>query len=397
MTSTQPMIQGSVAPGFERVRDAFVENLTRQGEAGASFCAYVDGVEVAHLWGGEARPGVPWTADTLACGAAVGIGVAALVAQRLADQGKLDVDAPVAAYWPEFAAEGKGAITVRMVLGHSAGLPWFPDPELRVRLDRPETLLDSEAILRLIEAAPPVWEPGTQCGYHTATYGWLVGEIVRRVTGKSLGTYLRDEIAGPLGAEYWIGLPEAEHHRVAWMSPDPITDTDQFYKFLNADTPPGKAMFMSPHRRFGDMIRDGMNHPTFWRAELASRNGVGTARGVARLYAMLASGGELDGVRVVSADSTARHIEVQYDGNDFIWGNPLRVGLGYMRPSASVGMGPHDEAFGHPGFGGAIGFADPVSRVGFAFLPNRMVLALTTDARAETLASALYACLKTSA
>lgn len=389
--SVSRAIFGTVAPGFERVRDAFEENFSTRGEVGAAFSAYVDGREVANLWGGEARPGLPWTDRTMIVAASVAKGFTAFIIQRLADQGKLDIDAPVSAYWPEFAANGKDKVRISMVLDHTAGLPYVPDHASVALLERPATLRDLDRIASALAAAPLVWEPGTQHGYHSITYGWILGEIVRRVTGKTLGTYLRDEIARPLDLDYWIGLPASEHDRVAHIQIDPVMDSDLVAAIVNASTPLGKTLFVGD-KRVGEAFKT-CNDPDFWSAEVPAAGGIGSARGVARLYALLARGGELDGERLVSPSSIERFQRERLRAHDMLWNVPRRLGLGYMRPTPEFPMGPSDEAFGHAGLGGSIGFADPSRKVGFGYVMSQLVFGNGVDARAHALAGALYASL----
>ncbi len=204
-------IDGWVAPGFEPVRDTFRANFERHGEVGAAVAFYVEGRPVVDLWGGLADPAKdrPWTEDTLQLVFSTTKGATAACANLLAQRGQLDIDAPVATYWPEFAQAGKASIPVRWILCHKAGLPWV-DATMTL-----EEALSWEPVVRALEVQEPAWEPGTAHGYHATTYGWLVGEVVRRIDGRSLGRFWADEIAGPLGLEWWIGLPEELHHRVA--------------------------------------------------------------------------------------------------------------------------------------------------------------------------------------
>jgi CubicO group peptidase (beta-lactamase class C family) len=383
--------QGTVARGYEPVRDVFEENFRTRDDVGAAFGAYVGGQKVVDLWGGEARPGQPWREDTMGLSFSVGKGIVAFVAQLLADRGQLDVDAPVAGYWPEFAQNGKEAVTVRQVLTHTAGLPSWPEYWNTVSLDRPASYLDLEAITGALAGAPLTWEPGTRFGYHSTTYGWLMGEVVRRITGKTLGTYFHEEVAVPLGLDMYVGVPQSELDRIALLVPDPTSDSDEVYEMINYRSPIGQVAFIGPEKRFGAAIRDTYNSSEMWRAENPAANPVGDARSLARFYALLANGGELDGIRLVSPESIERHTEVIVDEQDSLWGTHFRVGLGYMRSCGWYQMGPND-AFGHAGLGGAVGWADPKQNVSFGFVMNRLVLALDTDTRVVALYDALYRC-----
>jgi len=387
-------VEGSVAAGFDGVRDAFIENFRVRGDVGATFCAYVNGREVAHLWGGEAEPGQPWRKNTLVCAFSTAKAVTALAIQVLADRGLLDIDQPIAKVWPEFAAAGKASITPRTILSHKGGLVWWHDYARTVNLDEPETFSRYEGITAALAAAPPIWEPGSRSGYASFTYGWILAEVVRRVSGKRLGEFIRDEICRPLEVEdYWLGLPAQHHRRIASVRPDPDFDGEGAQALMNPGTDAGRS-FLLKSQPLGTALRTAFNHPLFRAAEQGAGNPLTEGRSLARMFAMLACGGTLNGTRVVSEDSIREFSRESAHGIDAVLGTPIRMALGYMR-TAQGGwyFGPTDEAFGHPGFGGAMVFADPVRRVSFAWIPNRMKLALETDARARALMDALYAAL----
>lgn len=391
-------IDGTVAAGFEPVREAFAANFAERGDVGAAFAAYVDGENVVDIWGGEARPGVPWSEDTLCLVWSTTKGATALAAQILAERDQLDVEAPVARYWPEFAANGKPAVTVRDVLTHAAGLPyWEGYPEL-VTLDSSEGWGRSEDIARALADAAPVVEPGAIHGYHAVTYGWLLGELVRRITGVSLGEFFRAEVAEPLGLSFWIGLPPDEHSRVADLLSAPPPDDPELAAMMEAAMGPdaltGRALLVGPGGGV-EHAAETANSAEFRAAEVPAASGVTDARSLARMYAMLARGGELNGVRIVSPQSIAAHTTEQYRGDDVVLASEKRYALGYMRPCPPAEVfGPNDEAFGHPGMGGSLGFADPVARVGFGYVMNQMMPGIQVDPRARGLADALYASLR---
>lgn len=391
-------IEGLVAPGFEAVRGAFAANFAERHEVGAAFAAYVDGVKVADLWAGEARPGTPWSESTLCPVWSATKGATALVAQILAGRGQLDVDAPVARYWPEFATNGKAAITVRDVLTHGAGVPTWEGYRDLLTIDAGDGWGDLEAIVTALAGAKTAWEPGTKHGYHAVTFGWLVGEVVRRLTGAGLGEVFRAEVAEPLGLDFWIGLPPAEHGRVADMLPAPPPDDPEIAVAMAAlmgpDSLTGRALFVGPDGGL-DNAAALSNAAAFRAAEVPAANGITDARSLARMYAMLAAGGELDGVRIVSPQSIAAHAREQYRGPDVLLHAEKRYALGYMRPCPPAEeFGPNDEAFGHPGMGGSLGFADPAARVGFGYVMNQMMPGIQVDPRARALADALYASLR---
>ncbi len=390
-------IEGTVTAGFEPVREAFASNFAERGEVGAAFCAYVDGEKVVDVWGGEARSGVPWAEDTLCLVWSTTKGATALVAQILADRGLLDVDAPVARYWPEFAAHGKDAVTVWHVLTHAAGLPYWQGYRDLVHHDSDRNWDRTEDIARALAAAAPIWEPATKHGYHALTYGWLVGEIVRRITGKSLGAYFREEVAEPLGLDFWIGLPAELHSRVADLLPAPPPDdpelADMWAAVMAPDALTGQALLVGPLGGL-EHVAEVANSANYRAAEVPAGSGITDARSLARMYAMLARGGELGGVRVASPESVAFHSAEQFRGDDVVLVSEKRYALGYMRPCPPIEeFGPNDEAFGHPGMGGSLGFADPVARVGYGYVMNQMMPGIQVDPRARALADALYGCL----
>jgi CubicO group peptidase (beta-lactamase class C family) len=392
--ATTTTSEGTVATGFEPVRDAFEENFRSRNDVGAAFSAYVNGTKVVDIWGGDAAPDRPWDAQTLVLAFSVAKGITAFVMQLLAERGKLDISEPVAHYWPEFAKNGKGAVTVEHVLTHTAGVPIVPDYWDWISLDRPETYLELARIRQGLEEAPLQWEPGTEFAYHSTTYGWILGEVVRRITGQTLGEYLQAEVAGPLGLAMWIGTPESVHDRVATLIPDPAYDSDEFYQHLAPDLPGGQTAFLGRERRFGQAVVHAYNDPRMWRAEHPAGNGIMDARSLARLYAVLANGGEVDGVKLLSPESIEDWSTIRVDQRDLYDGRDFRIALGYISSSSWYRMGPGARTFGDPGMGGAVGYADPDVGLAFAFTPNRMVFSPgQTDPRVNALSEAIYGCL----
>jgi CubicO group peptidase (beta-lactamase class C family) len=293
----------------------------------------------------------------------VGKGLLALLVARSVGRGELDVDRPVAQHWPEFAVAGKRAVTLRELVSHQAGLP-----AVRRRLP-PGAMLDHDTMAVALAAETPWWPPGTAHGYHTNTYGFLVGEVLRRVTGRSPGALLRAEIAGPLGADVHWGLPAAEDHRVA--------------DFLWPGAPPPEAppevesdeqlMLHNTYFNPSGLSGAGVVNTRAWRAaEIPSTNLHASARGVARVYAALAAGGSIDGMRVVEADALAAATVEQVRGLDLVLGRSNRFGLGFQLTQAERPLGPHPGAYGHFGAGGSLGFCDPDSGLAFGYLMNRM-------------------------
>jgi CubicO group peptidase (beta-lactamase class C family) len=380
-------VHGEVAPRFAAVRTAFADNFVRHGDVGAACAVYHRGRLVVDLWGGLADrdAGRPWQRDTTALVFSTTKGMAATCVNRLVERGLVDVDAPIARYWPEFAAAGKAAIPVRWALCHKAGLA---SVEGTLTL---QEVFAWDPVVAAIAAQAPNWEPGTQHGYHARSYGWITGELVRRVTGKTLGRFFADEIAAPLGLEFWIGLPEAEEVRVATIIPTPPPDDPAvraaLERFMGPETLLGRVL-SGPCNLFAYDTR--WNRREFHAAEMPSSNGIGTARAVARMYAALA--GEVDGVRLLSPETVALACTPQVDGPDAVIAIPTRFGLGFMLPPA-LSLAAAPTAFGHPGAGGSLGFADPEAELGFGYVMNQMQLGTTGDPRSRALVEAVYAAL----
>lgn len=379
-------IRGFVAPGFEPVREAFTRNFAEHGEVGAACCVYLRGEPVVDIHGGlaDAATGRAWQADTLQLVFSATKGVTAACVLLLVERGALDLDAPVARYWPEFAANGKSAIPVRWLLSHRAGLAAI---EGDFTLDE---ALSWEPVVAALAAQAPLWEPGTKHGYHLRSYGWLLGELVRRVDGRTVGRFLADEIAGPLGLDLWIGLPAEQEHRVSTIVPPapPAPEMQEVMaKLFAPDTIAGRA-FSGPSNLFH--YDDMWNRRALHAAELPSSNGIATARALARLYAALV--GEVDGVRLLRPETVAAARTTQSEGGDAVLYLPTRFGLGFMLPPALCPSAA-PSAFGHPGAGGSLALGDPERGVGFAYVMNRMSLATAGDPRADGLVAALGRCL----
>jgi CubicO group peptidase (beta-lactamase class C family) len=310
----------------------------------------------------------------------------ALCANRLAERGRLDLDAPVARYWPEFAAAGKQHVPVRWLLSHQAGVPALREDVPRAKR------FDWSFWTEALAAEAPWWEPGSQHGYHALSFGHLVGEVVRRADGRSLGNFFREEFCEPFGLDFHIGLAEADDARVAELLPAPASPPGAPSLFAAARKNPRSLVgrvFGNPTIEVGDVNTHA------WRAaEIPAVNGHGTARGLARIYGALACGGVLEGVPVLSSEQIARANSEQAKGVDAVLG-PLhsRFGLGFMLTQPMIPFGPNPHSFGHPGFGGSIAFADPDARLGFAYTMNQLQTGLGGDARGFALIGALYTAL----
>ncbi|WP_030761878.1 MULTISPECIES: serine hydrolase domain-containing protein [unclassified Streptomyces] len=383
-------IQGAVTEGFEPVRDAFVRNFQVLGDRGAAVAVYHDGRKVVDLWAGtkDADGTEPWTEDTAQIVRSATKGVAAAVPLLLHQRGLMDLDAPVGSYWPEFKTGGKERILVRDVLAHRAGIP---------ALDRglsAAEAADGVSGARAVAAQQPFWEPGTEHGYHAQTYSWLLSELVLRATGRTLGCALAEEIAEPLGLEFWIGLPETEAHRVGRVAPvEPPESAGMLRTRPRRNVSEAYADPESLTRRaFAaiDPLPDE-NDPGYRAAELPASNGIGTARALARFYGATIGVVE-DGARIFTPAGTALAAQEHSAGPDRVLVVNTRFGAGYMlHGPASPLLSP--ASFGHPGRGGSLGFADPEAGIGFGYVTNALAKSVTADPRAQALVRALKSAL----
>ncbi|MFD2691783.1 serine hydrolase domain-containing protein [Streptomyces phyllanthi] len=386
-------VNGTVAEGFEPVRDAFVRNFETLGERGAAVAVYRDGRKVVDLWGGtrdvdgDVDGDAPWEHGTAQIMRSATKGVAAAVPLVLAERGELDLDAPVGEYWPEFKAHGKERLLVRHILNHRAGLPFLDRPLT------PEEALDPRRGPEAVAAQTPAWEPGTDHGYHPLTYGWMLDELVRRVTGSGTGDWIAAEIAGPLGLDLWLGLPESEEAagRVGRVGR------------IETPEPASTGLRVRPKRSVAEAYDDpssltrrafaaitpfpDQNDPAYRASALPATNGIATADGLARFYASLI--GEVDGgVRLFTPATTEAARAEESAGPDRTLVVNTRFGLGYMlHGGASPLLGP--GSFGHPGRGGALGFADPASGTAFGYVTNGLRRTVTADPRPQALVRAV--------
>jgi CubicO group peptidase (beta-lactamase class C family) len=374
-------VDGVVATEFEPVLDAFAQNFDERGEVGAAVSIYLDGRPVVDLWGGlaDATNGVRWEEDTVVLVYSATKGVTATCANLLMQQGHLDPEARVASIWPEFAANGKGEVTVGQVMSHQTGLPYV-EGEFSL-----EEVLAWEPMVDALAAQKPIWEPGTKHGYHMRTYGWLVGEIIRRADPqhRSVGTFWRDEIADGLGIDFWIGLPEQLEPRVARLVPPKVDLRDALEPF--GDDLLLTRVFSNPGGHF--------NYDNMWNSrqlhapELPSSNGIGSARGLARLYASCV--GDVDGHRTLNESSVARAVAERACGKDEVLMVDSCYGLGYMLGNSFGAANPR-TAFGHGGAGGSLSFADPATGLAFAYVMNDLRFDMSGDPRSEELVRAAY-------
>ena len=370
-------VQGLVHDKYAGARAAFEANLDSGADIGASFCATVEGETVVDLWGGfadEARTR-PWQRDTIVNVYSTTKTMTALTALLLADRGELDFDAPVARYWPQFAAGGKEAVKVSHLMSHSAGLSGWKEPLVK------EDLYDWDKVTALLAAQAPFWEPGTAPGYHALTQGYLVGEVVRRITGKSLGTVFREEIAEPLGADFHIGLPASEDARVAELIAPPPAEAG-----LGA----GPRSELQANMSDNPPLEVSETRTRAWRgAEIPAAGGTGNARSVAEVQSLLANGGVAKGKRILSEAGCRKALELQIEGPDLILGIPTRFGMGFGLAGGAVPL-PNPNTIFWGGYGGSLVIIDMDARTTFAYAMNKMAGTTTGDMRAFSLAMAMW-------
>ena len=373
-------IHGTLAPGFEAVRDAFASNWDLHDEVGASVCATVNGEVVFDLWGGTATfddGERDWTDDTIINVWSTTKTMSFLCCLLLADRGELDLHAPVATYWPEFAAAGKDNVATRHIMGHTAGLSGWDQP-----LDMTD-LLDHDKLVALHAAQAPWWEPGSASGYHAISQGYLLGEIVKRVSGRSLGTFFADEVAGPLGADFHIGTDPQHDSRVAHViaPTGPLADDDMdesSIAFRTLTNPLMDASFSS--------------QPAWRRAEIPAAGGHGNARSVAAIHTLTANDGAANGQQIISPGGLERIFDVQAEGIDLVLPVELKIGMGFGLPSPALPLpNPHTCYWG--GWGGSLAIIDMDAKLSFSYVINKMGDTTTGDPRGAGPLLATYAAL----
>ncbi|MFN7178736.1 serine hydrolase domain-containing protein [Hyphomonas sp.] len=373
---SQVRSQGHVDPRFEAVRAAFESNFANGEENGACFCMKLEGKPVVDIWAGHADEAQtrPWEKDTIVNVYSTTKTMTALTALLLADKGELDFAAPVAKYWPEFAANGKADVTVAQLMSHSAGLSGWKEPLVR------EDLYDWEKATSLLAAQAPYWKPGTAPGYHAMTQGYLVGEVIRRIASETVGTVFRKEIAGPIGADFHIGLPSTEDHRVADLTPPPASGTlgngsaDELVTNMSSNPP----------------INPLDTRTRAWRgAEIPAAGGTGNARSVAAVQSLMANGGWANGKQILSEAGCRKALELQIEGTDKILGIPVRYGLGYGLAGGSVPF-PNPNTIFWGGYGGSLVVVDMDAKATYAYAMNKMAATTTGDMRAFTILMAAW-------
>jgi CubicO group peptidase (beta-lactamase class C family) len=376
-------VQGYCDGKFAAVKEAFQRNFESELEVGASFAATIGGKFVVDIWGGyaDAAQTHPWERDTIVNVYSTTKVMTAICALMLVDRGQLDLDAPVARYWPEFAQAGKEKIPVRYLLSHQSGLAGIDEP-IPVA-----ALYDWGRMVKLLEKQKPWWEPGQHCGYHALSFGYLIGELVRRITKKTLGTFFREEVAIPLDADFHIGFSAEHDHRVGELIPPPVLKPgDPGYVEIEPGSIPWKAI-MNPLATY-DVVKGRV-----WRgAEIPAANGHGNAHSVARVGAAMACGGELDSVRLMSLSTIEKAIEEQCYDTDLVMDVPTRYGLGFGLVSKDTPIGPNPRTFYWGGWGGSVMVMDLDARLSWAYVMNKMSAEIP-DPRGGRIAQALYASL----
>jgi CubicO group peptidase (beta-lactamase class C family) len=388
-------IQGTCEPRFARVREEFERNFAERGAVGASVCVTVDGEPVVDLWGGDADPaaGRAWDRDTVGHVWSATKGATALCAHMLASRGRLDLNAPVARYWPEFAKNGKDGILVRHLLNHQAGLPAVREPLPA------GCFYDWSLMVDALAREEPFWRPGTRNGYHALTFGYLVGEVIKRIDGRTLGAFFRDEVAGPLGLDFWLGLP-AEHegrvaHTIPAAPPGPGDPVPSFYVAALTDPTSVQALVLA--NTGGYMLLPGESDSrAAHAAEFGAVGGITNARGLAAMYRALALGGaplvDPGQLAVMGAVSSATSV-------DAVLLVPSRFTLGFVKTADNrylpvadrEGVLMSEDAFGHVGMGGSHGFADPRVRLSFGYTMSRQGTGLGVNERGQSLIDTVYA------
>jgi CubicO group peptidase (beta-lactamase class C family) len=378
-------VHGTCDERFAPVQERFAASFDEGSERGAAVYVTLDGRPVVDLWAGERNDaGDPWERDTIVNVYSTTKTMSATVMLMLVDQGHVDIEAPVAEYWPEFKANGKGGVLVRHVLGHTAGVPGF-DPAIAT-----ETLYDWDACCENLAAQAPWWEPGTQSGYHALTQGYIEGEIVRRVTGRTIGSYFAQEVAEPLGADFWIGLPASEDDRVADLVPPPETALDNVASD-DAESIAVRTLTSVPITALEPRTRE-------WRgAEIPAGGGTGNARSVGRVHSALACGGEVDGVRLLSQEGVERALVEQAHDVDLVLAVKMRMGTGFGLMNEEIPLSPNPRAFFWGGYGGSLALIDLDSRMTVTYVMNKMGSSLAGDLRGALLVFAAYQSLGDSA
>ena len=389
--TTNAPVHGNVGPGFETVQEEFARNFTERGELGAACTIYYRGEKVVDLWGGYRDPQkqLPWQEDTMVLVFSSTKGLAGLAMALAHSRGLLDYDAPIASYWPEFAQNGKEHITVRQLLAHEAGISSIEEPL------PPAVLADPDALATILARAKPAWEPGTRHGYHAFTLGWYESEIIRRTDPqhRTLGRFFHDELARPLGLEFYIGVPQdVDVARIALVTEPPILQKLWGMPrgmMLSALTPGSLAL-----RTVIPGVRSNLvfNTPTYWSVEIPSAGGIGQASSMARAYGVFATGGHELGLNPETLSELQAQAQPPVPGGwrDIILHRDMAWALGFLKPFPGYRFGSSDAAYGAPGSGGSFGFADPGAQAGYAYVTNKQGTGVLDEPREKVLRDAFY-------
>lgn len=397
------MISGYCEDNFIEARNIFEKSISSGFELGGSVAVEVQGKKVIDLWGGhlDHSQSKAWEENTLVNVFSTTKGIAAICLLQLIEKGLLDIEEPVCEYWPEFSLNGKENIPVKYLFCHKAGLCGIREPL------ESGAFSNWDLITAELAKQEPLWEPGTAHGYHAITYGHLVGELLRRIDGRTIGQYFKEEIAEPLNLDFWIGLPDSEFDRVSDIypsKPGPLQYLFPLLTKLPRFVLPGRAKFLLDFGDTSKPIGAAFNNPPIssnrgmeantkqWRnAEIPAANGHGTARSIAKLYGILANGGSRDGIHVLSPETIEKGRQTQSDGKDLVLGGMrTRFGLGFMLGTENVSMGPNPNAFGHGGAGGSLGFSDPDNNISLGFVMNQMHQGVTAWKTATDVAESVY-------
>lgn len=376
-------IHGQCDPAFSGVREALARNFTEHDEIGSAITIYHQGEKAVDIWAGhmDTERRKPWREDTLCIMYSIAKSMCATAVHILADRGQVDLEAPVATYWPEFAQNGKAEIKVRHIISHNCGVCFADATE-------PGDVYDYDRMIAALEVQEPAWPAGSKGAYNTVNIGFLAGEVVRRVTGTPVQQFVHENICGPLGADYQIGVTESDLDRVADLTPNPVGNA-MLKQGASGESTLSRAWKPNP-KPFGT---DQQNSAKFRTSGIPSFGGFGEARAMARIYAMLANGGELNGTRILSPEAVARATVTQWtEEADGMTGRPMRYAMGYAKnpPGATI-MGPNENAFGHLGSGGARAIADPDRKLALCFVSNFQSEGMGVGVRTEAIVEAAFA------
>ena len=373
-------VHGECDPKFNKVKETFQKLYKEDREIGSCFAVYQDGRPIVDLWGGyqDKDRTKPWEKETIVTVYSTTKGVAALCAALAMEKGLINYEEKVSTYWPEFATHGKEDITVAMLLSHQAGIC---SPETR----NVEDYYDQSIMAEKLAGMTPIWEPGTASGYHSMTFGWLVAELILRVTGKKIGTFFREEMGDGNHISFYIGLPESEDHRVAELVPFEITPSD------NSETEQVKLTDAQKALRNSAGTLNIQNTKAWRQAEIPAANGQGNATGLAKLYSLIVP--KNDNLKLLADDTVEKMTTMQIEGRDLVLAVSVRWGVGFILNKHKVIYGPVERAFGHSGYGGSCAFADPENNIGVAYVMNRMLDNFNADGRSIELINATYDCL----